>query len=283
MRTPKRSITINNARPTSNGAHHINVTYMQIEDYLHYAEENGLKKSTLSTYQRSLNLFYNSLPRDKRVDETTLPQMRDHLLAAGYHPRSVNVCLSVANNFLDYLGQFEFKARHLIVEDETIQPEITRAEYLRLLSVAKALKKERAYLLVKLFATSGISLQDLMLVTVEAIQAGNTIASQESGARIRIAGCLREELIAYTRNEGIREGPIFVTRTGALISRAGISDSIRRLCSAAKVPEEKGNPKCLQKLYFTTISGIENSISVLVDQAYNKLLEKEQDSIGWSK
>lgn len=209
--------------------------------------------------------------------------MRDRLLAMGYHPRTVNVCLSVSNNFLDYLGRFEFKTQQLIVENETIQPEITRNEYLRLLSVAKAQDKERSYLLVKLFATSGISLQDLKLVTVEAIQAGNVIVSQESGAHIRIADCLREELTAYARREGIQNGPIFVTRTGALISRAGISNSIRRLCFDAKVPEEKGNPKCLRKLYFTTISGIENSISVLVDQAYDKLLEKEQESTGWLK
>lgn len=57
MQTRKRSTTINNILPTPSAANHFNVTYSQIEDYLYCAEENGLKKSTLSTYRRSLNLF----------------------------------------------------------------------------------------------------------------------------------------------------------------------------------------------------------------------------------
>ena len=49
-----------------------------------------------------------------------------------------------------------------------LQPELTRTEYLRLLQTARALGRERVYLLVKLFGTTGLTVQELEKVTVEA-------------------------------------------------------------------------------------------------------------------
>ena len=58
----------------------------------------------------------------------------------------------------------------LPLEDAGVQPELTRKEYLRLLSAAKAANRECAYMLVKLFATTGIAVRELPRVTVEAVK-----------------------------------------------------------------------------------------------------------------
>ncbi len=58
---------------------------------------------------------------------------------------------------------------------------------------------------------------------------------------------------------------------------------IRNLCEAAKVPREKGNPKCLRKLYLSTKAGIESNISLLVEQAMERMMEQEQFSVGWEE
>ena len=52
------------------------------------------------------------------------------------------------------------------------QPELTRTEYLRLLQVARTLDRERAYLLVKVFALTGLRLGNLHQMTVEAATEG---------------------------------------------------------------------------------------------------------------
>ena len=54
----------------------------------------------------------------------------------------------------------------------TVGADITREEYLHLLDTAKESKNERAYLLVKVIATTGVSVVGLPGVTVEAVGTG---------------------------------------------------------------------------------------------------------------
>ncbi|MCI8479260.1 MAG: hypothetical protein HFE97_13175 [Oscillospiraceae bacterium] len=67
------------------------------------------------------------------------------------------------------------------------------------------------------------------------------------------------------------------------MSRTYVTLSIRQLCRAAQVPEEKGNPRCLKRLYQATRSGIEENIALLAEQAHDRLLEQEQLEIGWTE
>ncbi len=67
------------------------------------------------------------------------------------------------------------------------------------------------------------------------------------------------------------------------MSRTYVSTIIRQLCAAARVPEEKGNPRCLKRLYQSTRTGIEENIAFLVEHAHNRLLEQEQQETGWAE
>jgi hypothetical protein len=53
------------------------------------------------------------------------------------------------------------------------------------------------------------------------------------------------------------------------------------LCEEARVEKEKASPRCLKKLYQSTQDGIMESMSVLMEQTYDRLLETEQLTIGW--
>ena len=92
-----------------------------------------------------------------------------------------------------------------------------------------------------------------------------------------------QELLAYARRSGRGTGPIFITREGTPMSRSNVTTSIRQLCVAAQVPEEKGSPRCLKKLYQTTLAVIEANISLLVEQAMDRQLENEQLTVGWEE
>ena len=56
---------------------------------------------------------------------------------------------------------------------------------------------------------------------------------------------------------------------------------IGNLCEEARVPVEKGNPRCLRQLYQSTMAGIEENVARLVKQEYSRLLDCEQAYIGW--
>jgi len=165
-----------------------------------------------------------------------------------------------------------------------VQPELTRTEYLRLLQTARALGRERVYLLEKLFGTTGLTVQELEKVTVEAVREGKlTIQFNRNKQMLRIPEGLQQELLDYAKRSGYLAGPIFLTKDGTPMSRTYVSTIIRQLCTLAKVAEEKGNPRCLKRLYQSTRAGIEDNIALLVEQAHNRLLEQEQLEIGWAE
>ena len=57
--------------------------------------------------------------------------------------------------------------------------------------------------------------------------------------------------------------------------------AIQGLAHDARVVPEKCNPRCLRKLYQSTMAGIEASVRLLVEQTHDRLLEQEQLTVGW--
>ena len=214
-------------------------------------EKKGREAGTLEIYRHSPG---------------TLDQWREKLLEEGYSPRTVNVRISVANSLMAFLGRRDLQSVGAL-ETPGARPELTRAEYLRLLTTARALDKERLYLLVKLFGSTELSVSGLSRLTVEALQ-GRTPGP------VRLPEFLRRELLDYARRESIASGPVFCTRPA-------VTDSLKQLCRDARVEEEKVNPRCLRQLWQATQEEVRAQLDVLVERTCDRLLETEQLSIGW--
>jgi len=260
------------------------VTKEDVQNFLTAYESLDRSEGTIQYYRRKLRRFYQDLPEDKTVRHDTLKNWQAALLQGGYTPGAVNAFLSAANAFLDYIGHREYQLAGQLKEEKAPQPELSRAEYLHLLRTAKLLEKEKVYLLIKIFATMGLFVQELPEVTVEAVQSGQIVCTQNKGRPlVKVPACLQKELLSYAGRNGILSGPVFLTRDGRPMHRTSIVVAIRNLCEAAKVSEEKGNPRCLRKLYLATKAGIENNVSLLVEQAMEQTVEQEQLVIGWDE
>ena len=257
----------------------------QVDAYLNDLQTRGRTPETIRTYRRNLLLLFEALPESRQLDRRTLARWRDTMLEQGYTPRTVNVRLASANGFLDYLGLRDYQLpMQLKPAEDDIQPELTRNEYLRLLSVARTLDKGRTYFLVKVFAVLGLTVHDLPKLTAEAVEKGVfTTSANRSRQIIRIPNCLQAELLGYLQREGIRSGPVFCTRNGKPICRAAVTACIQQLSRDARVAPEKCNPRCLRKLCQSTRAGVQQSISLLVEQALDRMLEQEQITIGWEE
>lgn len=255
----------------------------RIEEFLGTLETKGSVEGTVKRYRYNLNLLYTDLLPGKEIRCGTLAQWRESLLERGYAASTVNVSISAANSFLAYWGRRELQLMERLEPQTEIQPEMSRSEYLRLLSTAKALGKRQLYLLIKLFAATGLPVQELPKVTVETAAGSLVIAPGGERQMLHIPECLRQELLDFAKAAGRTTGPLFVTRAGTPLGRTNVSNAIRRLCAEAQVPEEKGNPRCLRRLYQSTRSGIEANISLLVEQAHERLIETEQLTIGWEQ
>lgn len=280
--TPQKSVkTIEMRMPRSRNA--VPLTPETIGGYLEHLQAKGRAQGTIDSYSRKIKRLYRELPEDgKMIRQGTLRVWREELSQTGCTPAAINQFIVAANGYLEYMGAREFQVVDKLDAVPDPQPELTRGEYLRLLSTARSLGREQVYLLVKLFGNTDLPVQELGHVTVEAVRAGMLSVSYSCSKEIiRFPGCLCRELLDYARSRGIRIGPVFLTRNGKPIDRTNVTVSIRRLCRAAQLPEEKGSPRCLRKLYQATREGIERNITLLVEQAQDRLMEEEQLQVGW--
>ena len=260
----------------------IPLTGPDVERFLSDLGEKGRSPDTLLRYRRSLDRLYEVLPEDKRLRRGSLAQCREKLLEAGFATRTVNLIMSVGNTYAAYMGHREYQLSGVMQPEKKLHPELTRAEYHHLLQVAKLMDRERVFLIVKLFASADMPVQELAKVTVEAAKAGTvTVVSGNVAQSIHLPPCLCREMLSYADRNGIYRGPIFLTKEGVPMSRTYVTSAISDLCGLAKIPREKGNPRALRRLYLANKKAVEDNIALLVEQALDRQLEQEQLTIAW--
>lgn len=256
-----------------------------IEEFLTSQERQGIGAASLEAYRRNLKKLCDYLPEEKRLTAETGRAWRDWMEAQGVSPRSINSRLSALNSLCAYLGHREFQFHDFAEGQEVFQPELTRAEYLRLLQAARRLEKERVYLLIKVLGGAGLRIQELSQLTAEVVEAGTVdlrYHNDRCSRSLRIPAELREELLAYIRRKNISEGPVFRTAAGAPIARTYAVKLLQSVSHEARVEAEKATPRCLWNMYCATREMILSNISILADQAYERMLAEEQRIAGWA-
>lgn len=253
-----------------------------IDLYLQDVASRGCKQGTLENYRRSLLNFFDWLPEGKRVSREKVYEYQEYLIGK-YTSRTVNMKMTAINGILGFLDLREYQSTvKASVDDTAIQPELSRNEYLRMLSAAKAIGDERLYLIIKLFGTTGIAVQEFDKVTVEAVRSGTIITfPNRNRLALRIPACVQSELLEYAKEKGVKSGPIFLTREGRPLGRTTLSNMVPHIARYAKVEENKCTPRCLQKLYAETWDTIKSNVNVMLQMTYDKLLEQEQVIYGW--
>ena len=87
--------------------------------------------------------------------------------------------------------------------------------------------------------------------------------------------------MAYCARNGIRQGPIFVAQRGGELHRVAVNTSMKQLCQSAGVKPEKATPSCLRGLYERTQQELQENISIILLQYYEKLLEADDVTAAW--
>lgn len=258
------------------------LTRSDIDLYLQDVASRGCKQGTLENYRRSLLNFFDWLPQGKQVSREKVYEYQEYLIGK-YTSRTVNMKMTAINGILGFLDLREYQSTVKVsVDDTAIQPELSRNEYLRMLSAAKAIGDERLYLIIKLFGTTGIAVQEFDKVTVEAVRSGTIVTfPNRNRLALRIPACVQSELLEYAKEKGVKSGPIFLTREGRPLGRTTLSNMVPHIARYAKVEENKCTPRCLQKLYAETWDTIKSNVNVMLQMTYDKLLEQEQVIYGW--
>ena len=186
-----------------------------------------------------------------------------------YAPTSVNAALSSLNSFFNFMEWYDLRVKNLKIQKQifaSTDKELTKAEYDRLLQTAKQKKNERLYLLMQTICSTGIRVSEVRYVTVEAVVRGIAeINCKGKRRQVFLPKQLCQILKQYIKEQKIKSGAGFVTRTGNPLDRSNIWSDMKKLCKAANVSEKKVFPHNLRHLFARTYYSLQKDIVRLAD------------------
>ena len=238
----------------------------QIEEFAAYLVREEKSTATCEKYLRDVRMFARFVG-DQAVTKETVVAWKKELVAQGYAVRSVNSMLASVNSLFSFLVWHECKVKNIRLQRQTYcaeEKELTKAEYLRLLSASK--KNEQLNLVLQTICGTGIRVSELRYFTVEAVRSGEITVSCKSKTRtILVPGKLKKQLLNYAKQRSIHSGAIFLGKSGKPLDRSCIWRQMKQLCKVAGVKESKVFPHNLRKLFARTFYGIEKDIAKLAD------------------
>jgi len=235
----------------------------KFKEYLRKEEKSPV---TIEKYIRDVSIFINFAGEQKITKELTVAY-KENLLDLGYAIKSINSMLASLNCLLRFIGCTEARVKSLKQQKQIYTPvekELTKEEYMRLLDASK--EQEQLNLVIQTICGTGIRISELKYFTVEAVKTAEVNVLCKGKSRpILVPKKLCKLLLKYATDRGIKEGSIFVTRSGKNLDRSNIWTQMKKLCEKAKVNPKKVFPHNLRKLFARTFYGIEKDIAKLSD------------------
>ena len=243
------------------------ITKKRIEGFKTYLIQEEKSAATVEKYIRDICAFSGWL-EGRTVDKQAVLEYKAYLVE-NYKPASVNSVLSSVNSFFAYNEWYDCKVKFLKIQKQIFtskDKELTKAEYERLLTAAKAEKNERLYLLMQTICSTGIRVSELRFVTVSAVALG--VANINCKGKLRqvfLPKVLCKVLMRYIKEQKITSGSVFVSRTGKPLDRSNIWSDMKKLCESAGVSKDKVFPHNLRHLFARTYYSIQKDIVRLAD------------------
>lgn len=223
--------------------------------------------ATVEKYVRDVRAFA-AYARDDSITKEVVIAYKKYL-QENYSTRSVNSMLASINSLFSRLGWDDLKVKQLKLQQQVFRPEekeLTKAEYTRLCRAAEHKRNMRLSLILQTICGTGIRVSELQYITVEAAKRGEAVVHCKAKTRpVFIVRELKQKLLCYAAEQGIKSGVIFVTRSGRPVSRVNVWREMKALCAEADVDPQKVFPHNLRHLFASVFYGIEKDIAKLAD------------------
>lgn len=243
------------------------VTEKLLDEFHSFLKNDERSAATIEKYMRDLHRFAKFVGTDDISKEDIINYKNS--LPQKYALSSANSMLAALNAFLRFCGWQDLCVKQFRIQREAYCPEdkeLTKAEYMRLLSAANKNKNERLNLIIQTICGTGIRVSELQYITVEALNKGEAAVScKGKNRRIFIVSDLKKKLLRYAKEQNIISGPVFLTRSGKPVCRVNIWRDMKALCEAAQVCPSKVFPHNLRHLFARTFYRLEKDIAKLAD------------------
>lgn len=239
-----------------------------LEQFKRHLISEEKSAATVGKYLHDVAAFL-SFVQDAEITKELTILYKQKLIEAKYAVRSINSMLASINSLFSFLGWYDCKVKAIKLQQQIFcseDKELSKAEYLRLVSAAKKQKKNRLNLIIQTICGTGIRVSELQFITVEAARKGEATVNCKGKIRtVFLVKALKMKLLQYAKERHITAGAIFVTRTGNPVSRTNIWREMKALCEEADVNPAKVFPHNLRHLFARTFYDIEKDIAKLAD------------------
>lgn len=225
---------------------------------LKYEEKSA---RTLNQYKHACTLFIKSIGHENDITKDDVMEFKSKIVEE-YKPASVKNFITALNKFLCYcehetlerknkkskLEVKQVKIQHASSIEDVLEPQ----EFKRLLRHAKKIGQMDMYLIMKIFAYTGIREQELKEFTVESTQK-NVIKVNSKGTlrEIILRNDLKREIKKYIKDKKIESGYIFrgVRDESKLISAKTIWWRLKKIAGVAKIKKSKVHAHSFRHLF----------------------------------
>ena len=155
-----------------------------ISDFARHLKAEERADGTIEKYLRDVSAFEMWLA-GKPVTKELTALWKARLLRT-HTPGTVNAMLASVNALFRFLGWEECRIKALKLQRQMFRApakDLTREEYSRLLSAARALGRKRLFLLLETICATGIRVSEVRYITVEALHAGRSTVSLKGKSR----------------------------------------------------------------------------------------------------
>ena len=223
----------------------------KISSFLLEEKLNEKSQKTLEHYEYVVRMFVDSLGAGE-VTKENIMFFKSELMEK-YKPKTISNYITIVNKFIKYVeimesnGEYDLddlkkhkskmtlkniKVQQKASLEEVLEPE----EFKRMLRVAKKNGEMNIYLIMKIIAYTGIRIEELKKITVEALKTNYIEVNNKGKIRnIILRQDLRKELIEYCENNGIKEGYIFPGRNpGTMLHQTTIWKRMKKIAGMCR-------------------------------------------------
>lgn len=233
----------------------LSITQKDLEGFQRYLRLREKSRATIEKYLHDVNIL-RAFAGELIVDKETLIRFKERLGEQGYAASSINSMLAAVNQYLRFMGCEEWRMRFLKIQRATFihrEKVLSRIEYQRMVEQAERMGNRRLSLLMQTICVTGIRVSEVKSITVEALRKGEACICLKGKLRqILLPRELCRRLLDYSRQNHIRRGPVFITRTGRPMDRSLIWKMLKRLGRQAKIKAQKVYPHNLRHLFAAT-------------------------------
>ena len=239
----------------------------QLTSFVSHLKNEEKSSATIEKYLRDVKSFF-SFVREKRIEKSHVLAYKEHLMGH-YAVASANSMLAALNAFFRYADAPFLCVKQFKVQRDAFrapEKELSREEYTRLVCTAESNRNARLSLILQTICGTGIRISELHFITVEAVMRGETSVNCKGKIRhIFLVPALCKKLRRYAHTNGIKSGPVFLSKSGLPLNRSNVWREMKALCSLANVSPSKVFPHNLRHLFARVFYGIEKDIAKLAD------------------